>query len=301
MSIDAMTKIDAVERIGKYRIVRIIHPGASAVVYEVELEGTVQQYAVKVLLRSHAEDRDARRAFAFEARLGLELLHPNLMRVHEFVGAAPQPYFVMDYFPSFNLKAPITRVWAAPYSRTQLHRILCQTATALAYMHEKGWVHRDVKPENVIANRSGEVRVIDYALAKRISGGFRKLFTAKPPREGTRTYISPEQIRREPPAISADVYSFGVTCYELACGRPPFRASSSQELLNKHLAERPAPLTMHNKQVTPEFNDLVMTMLQKRPEDRPENLHEFLNRLRVIRIFQDDPAPSSASSRMSFS
>jgi len=300
VSIDTMAKIAGSERVGKYRIVRTIHPGASAVVYEVELEGTVQQFALKMLLGSSAEDRESRRSFAIEAKLGLELRHPNLMRVHEYVKNEAQPYFVMDYFPSFNLKAPIARGWAHPYSKSQLHRILCQTATGLAYLHDHGWVHRDVKPENVIANRSGEVRVIDYALAKRVSGGFRKLFSSKPPREGTRTYISPEQIRCEPPAISADIYSFGITCYELACGRPPFRANSSQELLNKHLGERAAPLTMHNKLITPEFNELVLKMIQKKPQDRPESLHEFLTRFRSIRIHQDDPAPQ-ASRGMGFS
>ena len=293
MSIDTKSKIDSSERIGKYRLLRIIHPGASAVVYEAELEGTPQQFALKMLLQSSAESREARRSFAFEAKMGMELRHPNLMRVHEFVKDAPTPYFVMDYFPSFNLRIPITKNWASPYSRAQLHRILTQTATALAYMHDHGWVHRDVKPENVIANRSGEIRLIDYALAKRIAGGFRSLFASKPPREGTRTYISPEQIRREPPAISADIYSFGITCYELSCGRPPFRANSSQELLNKHLAERAIPLTTHNNLVTGEFNDLVMKMIQKKPQDRPENLHEVLSRLRGIRIYQDDPAPQA--------
>jgi len=294
VSIDTMTKIDSGERVGKYRILRIIHPGASAAVYEVEHEGTGQQFALKMLLQSGSESREARRAFAFEARMGMELRHPNLMKVHEYIKDEGLPYFVMDYFPSFNLRVPITRAWAPPYSRTQLHRILTLSATALAYLHDHGWVHRDVKPENIIANRSGEVRVIDYALAKRISGGFRSLFTSKPPREGTRTYISPEQIRREPPAVSADIYSFGITCYELTCGRPPFRANSSQELLNKHLAERAIPLTTHNNLVTPEFNELVMKMIQKKPKERPESLHEFLSRFRTIRIFQDDPAPQAS-------
>jgi serine/threonine protein kinase len=289
-----MTMIASGDRVGKYRIVRTIHPGASAVVYEVELEGTIQHFALKMMLPSSADDREARRSFGFEARMGIELRHPNLLRVHEYITNEAIPYFVMDYFSSYNLKIPIARSWAPPYSRSLLHRIVTQTATSLAYLHDKGWVHRDVKPENVLANRSGEVRLIDFALAKRISGGFRKLFASRPPREGTRTYISPEQIRREPPTISADIYSFGITCYELVCGRPPFRANSSQELLSKHLSERAAPLTMHNKHVTTEFNDLVMKMIQKRPQDRLENLHEFLSRFRGIRIYQDDPAPQAS-------
>ncbi len=78
--------------------------------------------------------------------------------------------------------------------------------------------------------------------------GFLKMFEGKIPRQGTKTYMSPEQIRCESPAPTADIYSLGISCYELACGRPPFRANSSQELLEKHLNERPLPLTAHNKQ-----------------------------------------------------
>ncbi len=114
-------------------------------------------------------------------------------------------------------------------------------------MHDKGWIHRDVKPENILFNKSGEVRVIDYALARRHAAGLLKMFEGKIPRQGTKTYMSPEQIRCESPAPTADIYSFGISCYELACGRPPFRANSSQELLEKHLNERPLPLTSHNQ------------------------------------------------------
>jgi serine/threonine protein kinase len=180
-----------------------------------------------------------------------------------------------------------------PLPKKQLHRIIEQAAGALSYMHSKGWVHRDIKPENILFNKSGEVRVIDYALAKKTASGFSKIFGGKVGREGTRTYISPEQIRCEAPSASADIYSFGITCYELACGRPPFRANSSQELLEKHLGEKPIPLTAHNKQVAPEFNDLIMKMIQKRPADRFSSMDEFLSRFRSIRIFVDDPDPQA--------
>ncbi len=191
----------------------------------------------------------------------------------------------MELFTGHHLKLSIARPALYPLPRTLLHRIIEQAAGGLAYMHDKGWVHRDVKPENILFNKSGEVRVIDYALAKKIAGGLAKMFGGKMAREGTRTYISPEQIRCEPPSPSADIYSFGITCYELACGRPPFRANSSQELLEKHLGEKPIPLTTHNKRVTPEFNDLILKMIQKRAADRFSSLDEFLSRFRSIRIY----------------
>ncbi len=280
------------DKIGSYRLVRVIHPGATSMVIEVVQEASQKRFALKQLLASRAADREERRTFENEARIGMELRHPNLVRVHEYVKDPEQPYFVMDFFPGYHLKLPIARPSVYPLPKTQLHRILEQAAAAIAYMHDKGWTHRDVKPENILANKSGEARVIDYALAMRPFSGFRKLFGGKIPRQGTPSYISPEQIRCEPPTPLADIYSFGITCYELACGRPPFRANSLQELLNKHLQERPVALTMHNNLVTPEFSDLVLKMITKRPADRLASLHEFLTRFRSVRIFQDDAAAS---------
>ena len=186
---------------------------------------------------------------------------------------------------------PIARPSIYPMPKKLLHRIIEQAGQAIAYMHDKGWAHRDVKPENILFNRSGEVRVIDYALARKMTTGLLKMFEGKIPRQGTKTYMSPEQIRCLSPSPAVDIYSFGITCYELACGRPPFRANSSQELLEKHLNERPIPLTTINKLVTPEFNELVIKMIQKRPEDRFGSLHEFLTRFRSVRIFTDDADP----------
>jgi eukaryotic-like serine/threonine-protein kinase len=282
------------DRIGDYRFVRVIHPGATSVVMEVVQEGTQKRFALKQLLASRAEDREERKGFEREAKIGTELRHPNLVRVYHYVKDPIQPYFVMELFPSYHLKLPIARPSVYPMPKAQLHRIMEQSATALAYMHDRGWTHRDVKPENILANKSGEARMIDYALAMRPMSGLRKLFGGKIPRQGTPSYIAPEQIRCEPPSPLADIYSFGITCYELACGRPPFRANSLQELLNKHLQERPIAITMHNKLVTQEFSDLILKMIMKRPADRLASLHEFLTRFRSVRIFQDDPVPSNS-------
>jgi serine/threonine protein kinase len=105
--------------------------------------------------------------------------------------------------------------------------------------------------------------------------------------------MAPEQIRGEPPTPSADIYSFGITCHELACGRPPFRADSQGALLNKHLKDRPTPLTAYNKDITSEFNDLILKMINKKPSDRLSNMHEFISKFSRVRIYKDDPDPSA--------
>jgi serine/threonine protein kinase len=278
--------------IGNYRYIRTLHQGQNSSVMEVVDKGG-RRFVMKQLLASKSGVASERRAFEFEAKLGSELRHPNLIKVYEYVKDKTQPFFVMDYFPSTHLRLYVAKPDQYKLPPGRLHWMVEQAAAALAYMHDKGWIHRDVKPENIIVNRSGEVRVIDYALAMRPFGALKKLFGGKAPRQGTLSYLSPEQIRCEPPSPSADVYSFGITCYELACGRQPFRANSANELLNKHLREMPTPLATMNKAVTPEYSDLVMRMLKKKPADRISNLHEFQSLFSRIRIFKDDPDPQA--------
>jgi len=279
------------DKIGGFRFVRTIHPGATSIVMEVVQESTGRRFALKQLNASRAEEASERRAFAFEAKLGMTLRHPNLVHVHEFIRDPHQPYFIMDLFPSIHMKLPIARPAVYPMPVAQLHKIMTQSALALQYMHDKGWVHRDVKPENVLVSKGGDVRVVDYALAMKPYSLVKLLFTRKAPRQGTPSYMSPEQIREQPPLPSADIYSFGITCYEIACGRPPFRANSQTELLTKHLKEKPLPLTTHNKGITKEFNDIVLAMISKAPKGRPESLREFLGKFRAMRIYTTDPDP----------
>ena len=279
------------ERIGDYKYIRTIYPGSTSMVMEVLHEPSNRRFAVKQLLASRGGDASERRAFEFEAKLGMELHHPNLIKVHHYVKDREQPYFVMDYFSGFQLRLALHRPKDFPILKGSLHRIISQAASALAYMHGKNWIHRDMKPENIMCNKTGEVRVIDYTLTRRPISGFGKLLGLKVPRQGTKSYMSPEQIRCESPEPTSDIYSFGITCYELACGRQPFRANSENELLNKHIRQVPVSPTTYNPEITKEFADLVMEMIRKKPADRPQSLLEFLSRFAKIRVFLTDPVP----------
>ncbi len=174
--------------------------------------------------------------------------------------------------------------------------ILKQAATGLAFMNAKGWVHRDVKPDNMLVNSAGELKLIDFAIAERIPTGFGQAGSAarsKP--QGTRSYMSPEQIRGQALDGRADIYSFGATAFELVTGRPPFRGASSQDLLNKHIKEKPVSPAFYNPDVTKEFGDLVLRMLAKKKEDRPRDFHEVLMAMRTMKVFISRTRPPSRS------
>jgi serine/threonine protein kinase len=150
-----------------------------------------------------------------------------------------------------------------------------------------------VKPDNMLVNASGDLKWIDFAISKRIQKGFlAKLFHKRRP-AGTRSYMSPEQVRGELLDARTDVYSFGATVYELVTGRPPFRGASTSELLTKQLNAKPDSPQVYNPDVSDEFATLVLRMLAKKREDRPKNFHEILMALRGMRIFKSQTLPTA--------
>jgi serine/threonine-protein kinase len=201
----------------------------------------------------------------------------------------------MEFFPAGSVKLKIMHK-QKDFLREHSQNILKQTATALAFMHAQGWVHRDVKPDNMMVNSAGECKVIDFALAQRIGAGGVARWFRKPKAQGTRSYMSPEQIRCERLDGRADIYSFGISAYEMVTGRPPFRAASSQELLQKHIAEKPLSQQVHNPDVTDEFAALVLRMLAKKKEQRPKDFHEVLIALRALKVFKNQAAQPTSQS-----
>jgi serine/threonine protein kinase len=272
------------EVIGGYRLLRHMVTGQTSQVWEVVENASGRHYAMKLLLPEKVHDSVHRQFLFHEAEVGKELAHPNIIRIVRVDRGKDNPHIVMEYFPGGNLKLRIMRK-EQDFLREKATDILKQAATGLAFMNAKGWVHRDVKPDNVLVTSGGDVRLIDFALAQRIPTGMAKLFFRKSKPQGTRSYMSPEQILAKPLDGRADVYSFGAMCYELVASRPPFRGLSSQDLLAKHINEKPVSPKYHNPDITDQFADLVLRMLSKKKEDRPRDFHEVLMQLRGIRIY----------------
>jgi len=261
--------------------------GQNSQVWQAVQVSTGRPFALKLLLPERAADPDQRRALAHEAKVGMALRHPNIINIIEFNPDKENPHIVMEFFPSTNLKMGIL------HKRDVLEKhyraIIEQVAKALGYMHSKGWVHKDVKPDNILVNGVGQTKLIDFALAERFGGLLTRLL--RPRRkliQGTRSYMSPEQIRGNPLDQRSDIYSLGCTLYELFTGRPPFRGDSPRDLLVKHLSEPPRNPRDLNPKLTPEIDSLIMRMLAKRKEDRPENMEEILATLHRIKITEDE-------------
>lgn len=276
------------EVIDGYRLRTHLQTGQTSQVYEVVELASNRHFAMKMLLPETARSREHRRLLFHEADVGKALSHPNIIRIVKVNKNRDLPYFVMEYFPSGSLR---TRLLAKEtgFIQEHLHKILRGAATGLAFMNATGWVHRDVKPDNMLVNASGEMKWIDFAIAYKIPTGLSKMFHGRKTSMGTRSYMSPEQIRGMALDGRADIYSFGATSYELATGRPPFRGRDATDLLHKHITDKPVNPVNFNPNLTDEFAALVLHMLQKKKEDRPKDFHEVLMALRSVRIYKNLP------------
>jgi serine/threonine protein kinase len=281
----------AEEVIEGYRLQNCMMTGQNSQVWEVVELTSGRHFAMKLLLPEKAKNSQLRRLLFHEANVGKQLAHQNVIKIVHVGTTKEHPLFVMEFFPSGAIKLRIVRK-QYDFVKEHAHSILKQAATGFAYMNASGWVHRDVKPDNILVNSAGEVRIIDFALAQRIEkrSFLGRLFRRKPAVAGTRSYMSPEQIRGEPLDGRADIYSFGASAFEIVTYRPPFRAASMQELLQKQIIEKPPAPQTFNKDITDEFGDLILKMLSKKPEQRPQSFHEVLKVLNAIKIYKTPAA-----------
>jgi len=295
----ASAAVSTTPNIDGFDLVNCIATGNVSQVWEVKEVATGQSYAMKLLLPEAFSDPGQKAQIKHEARIGKACDHPNLIRVYEVKTSRKHCYFTMELFRGANLKGMIRSDLTSVQVRAK--KIMEGVTQALAHLHEKGWAHKDVKPENILITRGGDVRLIDFSLTARSAGALAKAFTRRNSViiQGTRTYIAPELIRRNPATTSVDMYSLGITLYEMLTGRPPFIMGNPDALLMAHIQTKPETPSLLNPNLAPECDRLVLKMLAKRPKDRPTNMQEVYAEIRSINFFKTDMQEHAKAAELS--
>lgn len=264
---------------GAYTIERELGGGGMSRVFVALDEALERRVAVKVLPEYLAASVSVDR-FKREVLLSAGLQHPHIVGVLSAGDAAGLPYFVMPFVEGESLGARIARSGALPVREAV--SILKDVARALAYAHERGVVHRDIKPHNVLLAR-GAATVTDFGVAKalssaRRSGGERGLTLTDPGTSlGTPLYMAPEQAAADPDIDHrADIYAFGVTAYEMLAGTPPFAGMTPRALLAARMTEDAPPVESLRPDVPEALSVLVARCLAREPNDRPQSAAELL-------------------------
>jgi len=275
--------------VGPYRLARLIRAGHSSMIWEAVKEKTGERFALKMLKTEVARDREELGYLKHELDVGKNLHHPNVIRVFELDAQAATPYLVLELFSALNLKQVLRE---GPDAIAYLaEKIISQASHGLHYLHEKGWVHCDIKPDNFLVDDDGNVKLIDFAIAQRPKRSLLSFLGFKQPVKGTRSYMSPEQIRGEVPDARSDVYSFACVVFELLTGRPPYTGSSPTELLERHLRASVPSAIVYNHNVSRDCADYVRKMMNKKRESRPKSMWEVLQAFREFQIFNKKPQP----------
>ncbi|MSP63487.1 MAG: serine/threonine protein kinase [Myxococcales bacterium] len=270
------------ERLGPYRLLRLIGEGGMARIYLAEHEKLSRLCAIKRLHASHFDDPVIVARFLAEARAVADIDHPNLIAVHDVIEGPDEIYLVMDYFDGRDV-AQVLRE-EGPFEPARAAEIAAEVCDGLAAVHVHEIIHRDLKPENVFlaSEQDGRERVklLDFGVARLTEQRPKELRTRSGLTVGTPTYMSPEQATAGAIGARSDLYAVGVLLFEMITGKPPFTGVYGDVML-KHVNDPPPSLSARRPGVPAWLEALVMRCLAKEPDDRFQSATELAAALRT--------------------
>jgi serine/threonine protein kinase/Flp pilus assembly protein TadD len=262
------------QTISHYKILEKLGEGGMGVVYKAHDVSLDRMVALKFLPQYLTSDATEKERFYHEARAASALNHPNITTIHEIQEFNGQLYLAMELVEGRTLKQLIE---AESPSIKRVLDIAIQVCDGLNAAHEKGVVHRDIKSDNIMVTPKGQVKIMDFGLAK-VKGATK--LTKAGSTIGTAAYMSPEQAQAGDVDHRSDIFSFGVVLYELLTTKLPFRGEHQAALMYSLINEEPQPIARFNNHVTPELERVVIKALAKDPEDRYQHIDEMLADLR---------------------
>jgi len=269
------------QKIPGYRLLGKLGSGAMATVYKARQLNLDRVVAIKVLPRKFSQNPQFIERFYAEGRAAAQLNHPHIVQAFDVGKAGEYHFFVMEYVDGRTVHDDIVK--HKRYDEAEAIDIATQVARALGHAHERGIIHRDVKPKNIMITKEGVVKLADMGLARAISD--KEAAEAEAGKAfGTPFYISPEQIRGETNVgPEADIYSLGATLYHMVTGAVPFDGKNPTSVMHKHLKADPVPPDQVNPKLSGGLSEVIEMMLAKKRENRYRSVEDLINDLRAVR------------------
>lgn len=277
-----------------FQVLRRLGQGGMGQVYLARQLSLKRNVALKILRPELAASPESLARFRAEAEAVARAAHANIVQVYAVGQADGLPYMALEFVDGMTLRDYLVK--KGPPTVPQALGIMRQVAAALQRAGELGIVHRDIKPENILLSRQGEVKVADFGLSRCLRPDPSALMLTQTGMAlGTPLYMSPEQVEGKPLDQRTDIYSFGVTCYQMLAGDPPFRGQTAFEVALRHVQAEPADLQALRPDLPAGLCAVIRRMMAKRPEDRYQTARELLRELSRVRQQQASSSPDDAS------
>ena len=264
----------------RYEILGRIGSGGMSVVYKAKCHTLDRLVAIKVLKEEFASDENFVSKFKMEAQAAARLSHPNIVNVYDVVDEGDLHYIVMELIEGITLKNYIEK--KGFLENKEAIGIAIQVAQGIAAAHEQHIIHRDIKPQNMIISKDGTVKVADFGIARAVSSQ-----TMNATAVGSVHYISPEQARGGYCDERSDIYSFGITLYEMVTGRVPFEGDNTVAVALAHLEEAVTPPSRLNPMVSRGLEEIILKCTQKKPDRRYPSIGDVITDLRHVMVDPD--------------
>lgn len=266
---------------GRYQVTEILGQGGMSAVYKAFDPNLQRVVAIKTIHSHLANDPKFVVRFQDEATAVAKLRHPNIVQVYDFNHDADFYYMVQEYVPGETLQERLRRMNQAERRMpiAEAVRYTIQLCNALEYAHQRGLIHRDIKPANIMLDVNGDAILMDFGIVKMVGG---QSHTATGAVVGTALYMPPELIRGESPGPRSDMYSLGITLFEMVSGRPPFEADSAMALMMMHINDSVPDLHGLRPEVPDDLIAVIEQSLAKNPMERFTSMAEMADALKLV-------------------